>query len=182
MSLKSLKREAKKGTAVPNDLLQQQKAAIESSMLEFFGVAALFFLFFCITLMIDFIERAKQTQSGGMFLGELIVFVIFDVFCVAALKRFWIFRKISKVKFSSEGTVSIYCKKISFMYFPVTKGTSSIDCIVFKDEYGKKYFYVYPKKKRPDSNSKKQIKEKYLDNEMQIICYKNTNFIKILPI
>ena len=181
MSLKSLKREAKKGTAVPNDLLQQQKAAIESSMLEFFGVAALFFLFFCITLMIDFIERAKQTQNGGMILAELIVFVVFAESCVSAVKRFCVFRKISKVEFSSEGTVSIHCKKISFMYIPVTKGTSSIDCIVLKDEYGKKYFYVYPKKKRPDSNLKKEIREKYLDNEMQFICYKNTNFIKILP-
>ena len=100
MSLKSLKREAKKGIAVPNDLLQQQKAAIESSMLEFFGVAALFFLFFCITLMIDFIERAKQTQNGGMILAELIVFVFFAVSCVYAVKRFCVFRKISKVEFS----------------------------------------------------------------------------------
>lgn len=182
MSLKSLKREAKKGTAVPNDLLQQQKEAIESSMLEFFGIAALFFLFFSITLLIDFLERSEQTQNGGMFFGELIVFVIFDVFCVAALKRFWIFRKISKVKFSSEETVSVHCDKINFMYFPVSKGTSLIECVVLKDESGEKYYYIFPKKKRPFDNSKNRIKEKYLEKEIVIICYRNTNIIKILPI
>ena len=122
-------------------------------------------------------ENARQILILSIF--EMIFAVTFIHCFIAFGRRFKIYRQLHKIQFSTEQLVPIHCKKISFLYKPVSKHFSSIICIIIVDEYGNKFYYVYPKE-GPSEFANKFIKQQCLGKHLELNCYKNTYMIKTL--
>ena len=110
----------------------------------------------------------------------VVCFAIFMFYCIAAIRRFLIFRQLDHIKFSSEEALTIQCRKVAFLFHPVSKHTSVILCVIVHDVHGNKFYYVYPLKSAPYDASKKSIKNQFTGNQVDVRCYRNTRFIKAL--
>lgn len=182
MSLKSRNRTDKKQILHPTDnplFLQQQ--SIRNAMLDYFGVSLLFFFFDIVIIVLGFLDKSISSPKTGIIHGILMISVIFICYLVASVRRYSIFKKLSKIKFSTEQSVSVYCRKVQLFLHPESRFSSVVLCVVLLDKNGNKFYYVYPEKSAPSPSFKKRIKEKYIGCNIELICYKDTNIVKFLP-
>jgi len=183
MSLKS-RRKANKdsGKKASVNLLLSQRRTIRNAMLEYLGASVMFQLF---ALIIMNLEKSYNGEISlnrtGFIVVELFISAISVYWIFCFVRRLLIFCKIRKIKFSSEKTVYFYCKKVSFLLEANSKTSYIVSCIIFLDEGGNKYYYVYPNKDTPYNSDKNYIKEKYSGRELRLVCYKDTNVVKVLP-
>ena len=182
MSLKSRTRTVKKRERQSHfDPLVGQKNAIRTAMLEYLGAAVLFGVVAIVVTIMALINESTTRNTSGVIFAEIVVFVIFVYFLISFVRRFIIFLHFRKMIFSTEQSVFVRCQKISFLLRPLSKFSSAILCMIWIDEYGNKFFYVYPEQSAPSEFSKKYMKEKYIGNKIELICYQNTNMVKRLP-
>ena len=104
--------------------------------------------------------------------GMFIYYLIQGILC------FSIWGTIIKIRYTSEQVVSIDCHSVSFILKSISKFSYAIACIILTDERGNKFHYVYLEDKEPSDLARKDIKEQYLGNKIELICYKNTNIVK----
>lgn len=156
-----------------------QKQAISNAMFNSLGVSVLFFVLAIVLVILEFHDGAPSLKI--VYFHGLLAWCAFLCFFILFIRYFIIFRKVSKIKFTSEQCVSMYCKKITFILQPISKNASAILCIILKDKSGNKFYYVYPEKTAPSDLAKKHIKEQYIGKQVELICYKNTNIVKALP-
>ena len=155
---------------------------MSNAMLEYLGASVLFLLFALIIMNLEKSYNGEISSKRVDFIVvEIFISAISVYWMVCFVRRLLIFCKIRKIKFSSEKTVSFYCKKVSFLLEANSKTSSIVSCIIFLDEGGTKFYYVYPKEDAPYNSDKKDIKYKYSGRELRIICYKDTNMVKVLP-
>lgn len=166
----------------PSNLLFLQKQAIRNAMLEHLGASVLFLVFAIAVVIIVSLNEFTSPKSPGLILAELCIFAIYIYYLVSFARRFLIFRQLSKIKFSTEQSVSLYCRNIQFYLQPVSRFSSVVLCIVLVDKNGNKFYYVHPMKRAPFDFSRKLIKEKYIGTNVELICYQNTNIVKTLPL
>ena len=156
-----------------------QKEAIYSTMDGHRSAVIVFCLFLLLPLKVIFTEDAwfelgmgwlSILVLGGGMLGYLVWF----------LQSFAVYRELSKIQHASEEVVSITCSSISFLYKSIGR-LMLIVCIVFKDEQGNRFYYVYPLDAAPNSSYKKNHIEYFTQRELTLTCYKGTNIVKSLP-
>lgn len=100
---------------------------------------------------------------------------ISSFFVYMVLRRYLVYARFNKINSTVEKDVTITCKKLSFIYKPVTRHSSSIICIIFTDESGKKYYNIT--KEIPETE-KKKLKNKFLDSKITLTCYGNTECVR----
>ena len=162
-----------------NNPLNLQKQILKESAWDFFGAFLLFLLFSAIAIVFWLLD---QVELSDMLFANFIILSIATILLTIAIRRFSILRRLNKIKFSSEKTVSINCKKVSFLYSPIAKGTSLILCVAMTDEAGKKFYYVFTKENIPFDIMKKKIKGELLGRRLELICYRDTNIVKYSPL
>ena len=179
MSLKSRNRaECEQKNRVTNPL-QLQKQAIWEAMTKHLAVAALFLVVIGVVLAIGIYDKisAPTLWLIGLMVGGVSLY-----FCVAFVRRWVLFGHFEKIKFTTEQSVALHCRQIAFLCEPVSRFASVILCVILKDENGKNFYYIYPKKVAPLTFERKKIRQQYLDKEIVLICYQNTNIVKHLPL
>lgn len=176
MSLKSRKRDRNKRE---ENILFGQKQSILSAKLDCLGAAILFFVFAIGVLIVGY---SKSAFFAGIIITEILIFCILVYFIFLYIQRLLLFKKFNLIASEGEEAVSVCCSKISFLYQPISRFSTKVLCVVFRDENGRKLYYVYPKKHMPYDFVKKNVIERYLKNKVEFICYKNTNIVKSLPL
>ena len=159
--------------------LNSQKQALKLNM--FYCLASSVVLFALNILGIIVVFQGENTrQILVLSIMEMIFAGTFIHYFIAFGRRFKIYQQLNKIQFSTEQLFSIHCNKISFLYKPISKHCSSIMCIIIVDEYGNKFYYVYPSKVGPSEFANKFIKQQCLGKHLELNCYKNSHMIKTL--
>ena len=179
MSIKSRNRAYKnRNQRSASSPLNSQKQALKLNM--FYCLASSVVLFALNILGIIVVFQGENTRQ--IFVLSIIEMIFAGAFihCFIAFgRRFKIYQQLNKIQFSTEQLYPIHCNKISFLYKPISKHFSSIICIIIVDEYGNKFYYVYPKE-GPSEFANKFIKQQCLGKHLELNCYKNTYMIKTL--
>lgn len=177
MSKKSLQsREQNNANKISAYIFAKQKQVMKKAYIDYFAVTIMFFamalLVFIVGLNTEDAVHSKQILFGAVPLILIITFI----FAFFFLRCLLIFNKLRKAANTTEENRIIVCKKIAFLFYPVSKFTSAIISIVFTDENGEKYYYVITDD--VSSDSKKDIRKELYGSEVLLVCYKNTNLIK----
>ena len=178
MSVKSRNRYNKKQSeAVPRSPLAFQKQYIHAAMVEYAIKSGIFF--FCACLGIEPFFDSPPFFPG--YFAASAFFCFFSFYMIGFIRSFRIHRALSKVQYASEESRTLHCCKCTFLFKPVSKHTSRIVCIILKDEQGNRFCYVYPEKEAPFDSAKKQLKARFVSQDLTLTCYQGTNLIKVLP-
>ena len=174
-----LKREIKKHINYSSrNPLPLQQQAIKRTMIDYLGVSAFLFIALIVMLLVDLWEDKSLDQPIYILIILSILVGMFIYYLTHGVLCFNIWRKLIKICYTSEQVVSINCHSVSFILKSISKFSSVIACIILTDEMGDKFYYVYLEDKEPSDLARKNIKEQYLGNKIELICYKNTNIIK----
>ena len=179
MSIKSRNRAYKnRNQRSASSPLNSQKQALKLNM--FYCLASSVVLFVLNILGIIVVFQGENTRQILVLSIIEMIFAGTFIHCFIAFgRRFKIYQQLNKIQFSTEQLFPIHCNKISFLYEPISKYFSSIICIIIVDEYGNKFYYVYPKG-GPSEFANKFIKQQCLGKHLELNCYKNTYMIKTL--
>lgn len=170
----SKSREGKSKT-IPLFLLQKQ--AIRRAAIEYFGVAT-FFLLIDIALLVVYIGGGAQRSLP--FLPEALIFAFVVLNYICFVRRLKILRRFKCVDPSAEQAATIRCKKASVLFEAIAKSHWVVGCIVFVDECGERFYYIYPRDEAPKDADKKQIIKRYAGRDIEVVCYGESNIIKAL--
>ena len=183
MSVKSRKRtERTQCKQAPSNPLPAQKQAIRRAMFQCLCAAVLFFLFAAAVILLSLFSEAPSSKETGFIISGMICFSIFLYYIISFIRRFLIFQQLNKIKFSTEEAVCLSCKRLSFVFQPVSQFSSAVLCVVLVDESENKFYYVYPENSAPFDFAKKYIQEACIGKQLDIICYKETRIVKDLPL
>jgi hypothetical protein len=179
MSIKSSNRAYKnRNQRSASSPLDSQKQTLKLNM--FYCLASSVVLFALNILGIIVVFQGENTRQILVLSIIEMIFAGTFIHCFIAFgRRFKIYQQLNKIQFSTEQLFPIHCNKISFLYKPISKYSSSIICIIIVDEYGNKFYYVYPKE-GPSEFANKFIKQQCLGKHLELNCYKNTYMIKTL--
>ncbi|MBR4077132.1 MAG: hypothetical protein IKK17_00850 [Oscillospiraceae bacterium] len=178
MSVKSRNRYNKKQSeAVPRSPLAFQKQYIHAAMVEYAIKSGIFF--FCACLGIEPFFDSPPFFPG--YFAASAFFCFFSFYMIGFIRSFRIHRALGKVQYASEESRTLHCCKCTFLFKSVSKHTSRIVCIIMKDEQGNRFCYVYPEKEAPFDSAKKQLKARFVNQDLTLTCYQGTNLIKVLP-
>ena len=157
-----------------SDVLSMQKQTMKKAFLDCLGAAIMFFVMalvvFVVGLLTEDAAHSKRIIFGAT--PILLGFTIFFAFLF--LRRFIIYTKINKIKFMSEQSIEITCKKLSFLTHPISKHYFVIICIILTDENGKKYYNIV---NGISDNVKKATQAELLNAKVTLNCYVNTNCV-----
>ena len=175
MSTKTRKRkEGRNIDRSSSDVLSMQKQIMKKVFLDCLGAAIMFFVMalvvFVVGLLTEDAAHSKRIIFGAT--PILLGFTIFFAFLF--LRRFIIYTKINKIKFISEQSIEITCKKLSFLTHPISKHYFVIICIILTDENGKKYYNIV---NGISDNAKKATQAELLNAKVTLNCYVNTNCV-----
>lgn len=152
-----------------------QKQTMKNAFLDYLWASIMLFVMalvvFVVGLFTEDASHAKQIIFGAT-PGILCITIIF--ICLF-LRRFWIFSRINNIKLSSEQSIEITCKKVTFLTQPISKHSAAIICIVLTDENGEKYYDIL---NGLSDFSKKETRAELLNAKVSLVCYVNTNFVK----
>ena len=180
MSIKSMNRAYKnRNQRSASSPLDSQKQALKHNMFYCLASSVVLFAFNILGIIVVF-QGENTRQILVLSIIEMIFAGTFIHCFIAFGRRFKIYQQLNKIQFSTEQLFSIHCNKISFLYKPISKHFSSIICIIIVDEYGNKFYYVYPSKEAPSEFGNKFIKQQCLGKHLELNCYKNTYMIKTL--
>ena len=180
MSIKSRNRAYKnRNQQSARSPLNSQKQALKLNMFDCLVSSVLLFALNIYVIIVVFQEENTQ-QILVLSIIEMILAGTFIHCFIAFGRRFKIYQQLNKIQFSTEQLFPIHCNKISFLYKPTSKHSSSIICIIIVDEYGNKFYYVYPSKEATSEFGNKFIKQQCLGKDLELNCYKNTYMIKTL--
>jgi len=181
MSLKAkIKRERQTNKKSPSDILIGQKKRIKSSVLDCLG-SSLFFIVLEIILLllrkfIDdtvYVQRIFSVVAGCLFICAL-------CFAISCLRRFFILKEINEINNVSEETVTIVCQKVSFFTeswgYTRYRSNLSIVCMIFTNEDGNKYYYIFMPNRGYYDNTKSV--KKLVGSQVLMTCYSGTNFVQ----
>ena len=178
MSVKSRNRYNKKQSeAVPRSPLAFQKQYLYAAMMDYAITSVIFFFFACLTVAVIFDEPTLFMR----YFGTSVFFCFFAFYMIGFIRSFRIHRALSKIQYASEESRSFHCCKCTFLFKSVSKFTSRIVCIIMKDEQGNRFYYVYPEKEAPFDSAKKQLKARFVNQDITLTCYQGTNLSKLLP-
>ena len=117
----------------------------------------------------------------GVVVAEFGVLALFTGCFLAFIRRRGIARQFDKIKYASEQTVTVRCKKLCFLSRAVSRCSSVLLCVVIVDENGNKFYYVYPAAAAPADAVKRELRQACLGCRMELVCYKGTGMIKRFP-
>ena len=179
MSLKSRrKQEERKSDKQQHNPLETQKQIIKKTTADYFGGLIMMFVMTVVVLITGFCVD-DPAHAKGIFLIVIPLMLLITAIFVFLFTECWmVFRKIKQIQCASEESVTIQCKKVSFLLKHVSRFSSIIICIILTDENGKKYYHIT---EGISEFSKKSIKNKLLHSKIDLVCYQNTNFIKKYP-
>ncbi len=104
------------------------------------------------------------------------------IYFVRYVPRLRLMLHLGRIRYSNTREVHIRCKKARFMHRSVPKHLWFITWIVLTDEQGETYYYAFPKGSEPIDREKKLLKQHFEDQNITLICYRGTNFIKSLDL
>ncbi len=141
--------------------------------MEYLIAAAILFVMAALVLVLGLCD--DSSNSNAIIFNATPIIASADFFMIfMCARRFVIYRDISKIKSLDTQTVKIHCSKVSFITQPISRHTSSIICIIFVDECGKRYYNIIPDMQL---QSKKDVKKALIGCEIALDCYKGTNFV-----
>lgn len=179
MSLKSRrKQEERKSNKQQHNPLETQKQTIKKATLDYLGCLIMMFVMTGIVLITGFCVDDPAHAKGIFLIAIPLMLLITAIFVFLFTECWMVFRKIKQIQFASEESVTIQCKKVSFLLKHVSRFSSIIICIILTDENGKKYYHIT---EGISEFSKKAIKNELLHSKIALVCYQNTNFIKKYP-
>lgn len=182
MSLKSRKRADKaREKSPPSNPLPLQKLALRTAMREYLGASIAFLIFIVITVVCVLPGGITFPQALAVTIGGIVLSITFGVYFVSVLRCFAVFQKFKMISDSTTHRVSINCRRVSFLLFPVSKYSSVVLYIVLTDHSGEKFYYVFPHGGAPSEHSKKHISDMFFGLTFDLLCYQGTNIIKELP-
>lgn len=177
MSKKSLKRKERQIPEISaRDALAMKKQTMKEASIAYLGGAIVFFLLAATTLISGFAAEDASQSKTIIFFAVPMILVITSVCAVFFVRRFIVFKKLLQITSTSEDTVKITCKKVSFLEHPISKGANKVICVILTDENGKKYYDVV----NIFYLDKKEASTKLINEKVTINCYKNTNCVKSL--
>jgi hypothetical protein len=184
MSLKSRKRHAEKNhPRFPTYPLPARREAVNEIMTDYAILSILFLVLALILLTVYLFERhlkGQKADESALYISAMllpIVLFFFNQF----LRSYRIGRQLKQVAYASEETLSIHCSKVSVLC-RMLKWNDLIVCIILKDDQGNCFYYVYPLKNAPHISFAKHIDQAFINQDLTLICYKNSHMIKELPL
>ena len=143
-------------------------------------ISAILFLIITTVVMIIEISNNSDNHNPFFFIAILIVAATSILFFLGSLRRFVIYRLISKIQYSSEDTITIQCKNVLFLTQPISRFSSVVICTILHNENGDKYYFIYPKGCEVTDFSKKYVKTQFFKNEVELTCYRDTNIVRTI--
>ena len=184
MSVKSRKRHAEKNhPRFPTYPLTARREALNEIMTDYAILSIMFFaiaLIFLATYLFDRYFKNQAANEMELYISALQLPIALFYF-IRFRRIFRINRQLKQIAYASEEPLSIHCSKVSFEYKMIKNG-ALIVCIVFKDDRSDCFYYVYPLKNAPNDSLTKHIKNEFTDQDLTLICYKDSHMIKELPL
>ncbi len=157
------------------DILSRQKQTMKNAFLDYLWAAIMFFIMALIVFVVGLLTEDSSHSKRIVFGATPGILCITIIFISLFLRRFLIFSRINKIKFSSEQVIEITCKKVAFLTQPISKHSAVIICIILTDKKGKKYYDIA---NGISNHAKKETKKELLNAKVSLICYANTNCVK----
>ena len=157
---------------IRQNTLSRQKQIMKRAFLNYLGVVIAFFMLELIVVVVG-LSTEDAAHSNRIIFGVMVCITIVVV-CLL-LRRYLIFSRINKIKFSANQTIEITCKKVRFLTRPISRYSSVIVCIILVDENGKKYYDVT---NEISDHVKKGTKKELLNAKVSLDCYENTNYVR----
>ena len=177
MSKKSLKRKMRQRPEISaRDALEEKKRTMKEASDAFLGSAVMFFLMAAATLILGLASEDASQSKNGILLAASMILILASIFAVFFVRRLIVLQKLSKITTTSEDTVKIICKKMTFIEQPISKSVFKVICVIFTDENGKKYYDVV----NIFHLDKKETRARFINETVTLSCYKSTCCIKSL--
>lgn len=179
-------------TKVKNILIKQKKRLHKyvkelrfNSILEAF-ITALYIFAIAITIAFTPLFADLKFCLAAILL-MLTVNIIFAISLILFVRYSRLEKHINNIEKSSCDRMQIQVKKIKFILQRHKGENISILGVVLTDITKKKYYYIYPYSFRDDhkfmyfpiSDTRKNIKNSVVGNNIVFECYKNTNIVKL---
>lgn len=182
MSVKSQKRSARRVKKQPDGFaLPQQKAILRAAMLDWLYSAIFFLLLTLIVTMVALTSDDRSHRSGIFLYVVPLLLALASVFLWLFLRRWQIYCQIKNISYSTGQAVPIRCRKVSFLLRPVSQYSHVILCILFRDEAGDVYCYIYPTVQAPSDFVTKQLRSQLQGKNLTLNCYAGTHIVKDFP-
>ena len=176
MSKKSRKRKEGRNTdRSGSDVLSMQKQIMKKVFLDCLGAAIMFFVMALVVFVVGILTEDAAHSKRIVFGATPLILGFTIFFAFLFLRRFVIFKEIKKITSSSEQTIEITCKKVSFLTQPISRYSAVIICIVLTDENGKKYYDIV---NGISDSTKKATRAELLNVKITLNCYANTTCVK----
>ena len=156
-------------------VLKMQKETMKKAYIDYLR-AGIFLSVLALAVVIAAVFTNEVSSTADKILyAVLLVLCILVFFVYMVLRRYLVYARFSKISSTIEKDVTVTCKKLSFIFKPVTKHSSAIICIIFTDESGKKYYNIT--KEIPETETKK-LKAKLLNSKIALTCYGDTECVR----
>jgi hypothetical protein len=185
MSAKSRKKET--GDRSPTNVLFRQKQIMKSAYREYLAIT----VFCCILILITTIlivspSPHEKEPPIGVVCGIAGFVGLTGVFGFWFMQSYLIFKGIDRIRSAGEETVTVRCKKISFIteIIPriVSRDCQNIVCIVLTDQTENKYYYITGRYSDYTlTAATEKIKKDFLNANLSLRCYTGTNYVKFNP-
>ncbi len=167
---------------LPSDILLNQKRVLKKSFTEYLLISIMFLIMAIIVFSVGIFSDDSSHSNQIFFIALPILLFIAITYAFISIKRYFLLVKIKKISSLSEEHIEINCKKVSFLYHPISRHSFIIICIIFQDENGKKYYNILNGNimnsfSDVERKNLKKLKENLLNAKVSLLCYENTNFI-----
>ncbi len=156
-------------------VLKTQKETMKKAYVDYLRAGIFLSVLIAAVFLAAFLTNEISFTADKIFYVVLLTVCILALFVYMGLRRYLVYARFNKIKSSVEKNVTITCNKLSFILKPVTRHASSVICIIFTDESGKKYYNVT--KEIPETE-KKKLKAKLLNSKITLTCYGNTECVR----
>jgi hypothetical protein len=167
---------------LPSDILLNQKRVLKKSFTEYLLISIMFLIMAIIVFSVGIFSDDSSHSNQIFFVALPILIFIAITYTFISIKRCFLLVKLKKISSLSEQRIEINCKKVSFLYHPISRHSFIIICIIFQDENGKKYYNILNDNimnsfSDIERKNLKKLKEKLTNAKVSLLCYENTNFI-----
>jgi len=182
VSVKSQKRSARRAEKQPDGFaLPQQKAILRAAMLDCLGASILLAIVAGILCVVGIVKQTIAMENGLFAFFFTLILALPVAYFVRFLQRWQIYRQIKNISYSTGQAVPIRCRKVSFLLRPVSQYSHVILCILFRDEAGDAYCYIYPTVQAPSDFVTKQLRSQLQGKNLTLTCYAGTHIVKDFP-
>lgn len=165
----------------PQNILPLQIHTAQKAAYDYLGASVFFGLLVIGVWIAGFFTEDNTFGHWVIWIVAPFLLGIALLWLIFFIRRFTLFRRIYSIRYSTERSKKIRCTKLRFLIQPVTKGLFLIVCLILIDENQQKYYYIYPKGHCPTESRAKALRDKLTGNTVDLVCYKNTNFVKSIP-